>query len=102
MDLLERQRTIDTQDTVAKTSLFTEYPRASNVYGTPLLTTLYYCSMYHWNTAAQLNSPPTFRHAYKLSDRQYLWAVVRGRARVRHYYLPDQLSSLLQAKVRFL
>ncbi|KAF2356222.1 hypothetical protein FHG87_013022 [Trinorchestia longiramus] len=102
VDLLERQKIIDDQDAKNTSSpLFVEYPRASRVYGTPLLTTLYYCSMYHWNDGrgtATAACPSSFRQTYRLTDRQYLWAVVRGRARVKHFYLPEQLPSLLSTR----
>ena len=97
--LLDQQNAIDAADSNkggSSNAVFVQYPRNSNLYERPLLTTLFYCSMYHWESQP---SPLTLKLHYRLSDRQYLWSVLRGRARVRHYHLPDQLSNLLQNKV---
>lgn len=99
--LLEQQSTLDTQDSNNSNSVLAQYPRASDVYDRPLLTTLYYCSMYHWDSASHPASPLSLKLQYRLTDRQYLWAVVRARARVKHYHLPDQLANLLQHRVTY-
>ncbi|XP_047739276.1 spermatogenesis-defective protein 39 homolog isoform X2 [Hyalella azteca] len=99
IDLLERQKSIDEEDSKSSSNaLFKEYPRASSVYDKPLLTTLYYCAMYHWTNSGSHCAPAAFRSAYRLTERQFLWAVVRGRARVKHYFLPEQLPTLLTTR----
>lgn len=81
--------------------MLTKYPRAANTVDKSLLTTLYYCCMYHWNAAeSHVGSPTGLRKAHNFTDRQILWTVLRGRARVNHWPLPAELDSWLGSKVR--
>lgn len=98
--LLERQIAIDQADHNDQLNpMLVKYPRAANTVDKSLLTTLYYCCMYHWNAAeSHVGSPMGLRKAHNFTDRQILWTVLRGRARVNHWPLPTELDSWLGSK----
>lgn len=78
-----------------------KYPRAANVVDKSLLTTLFYCCMYHWEAGeGHVGSPLALRKAHDLTDRELLWTALKGRARVNHWPLPSELDSWLGSKVR--
>lgn len=80
--------------------MLVKYPRAANVAGKPLLTTLFYCCMYHWESGeSHPGSPMALRKAHDLTTRQLLWTVMRGRARVHHWPLPQELDAWRDNKV---
>lgn len=79
-----------------------KYPRAANVVDKSLLTTLFYCCMYHWEAGENhVGSPLALRKAHDLTDRELLWTALKGRARVNHWPLPTELDSWLGSKVRY-
>ncbi|KAK4298832.1 hypothetical protein Pmani_028850 [Petrolisthes manimaculis] len=93
--LLSRQLTIDEVDQKDQSNpMLAKYPRAANVAGKPLLTTLFYCCMYHWEAGeSHPGSPLALRKEHDLTSRQLLWTVLRGRARVHHWPLPQELDA---------
>ncbi|MPC13525.1 Spermatogenesis-defective protein 39 [Portunus trituberculatus] len=100
MKLLERQMAIDEVDSKDQTnSMLLKYPRAANVVDKSLLTTLFYCCMYHWEAGeGHVGSPLALRKAHDLTDRELLWTALKGRARVNHWPLPSELDSWLGSK----
>ncbi|KAG7176261.1 Spermatogenesis-defective protein 39-like [Homarus americanus] len=98
--LLERQMAIDETDHNDLTNpMLTKYPRAANIVDKSLLTTLYYCCMYHWDSVeSHAGSPMALRKAHSFTDHQVLWTILRGRARVNHWPLPNELDSWLGSK----
>uniref|UniRef100_A0A6B0VBJ8 Putative golgin subfamily protein a member 5 n=1 Tax=Ixodes ricinus TaxID=34613 RepID=A0A6B0VBJ8_IXORI len=61
--LLEMQLVIEEEDARVEKEgqnlLMREFPRKASVVGTPLVSTLYYCCMYHYNTATSNISNPS-------------------------------------------
>lgn len=98
--LLDRQMAIDEVDSKDHTNaMLVKYPRAANVVEKSLLTTLFYCCMYHWEAAENHpGSPLSLRKTHDLTDHELLWTVLRGRARVNHWPLPSELESWLGSK----
>ncbi|XP_045615446.1 spermatogenesis-defective protein 39 homolog isoform X2 [Procambarus clarkii] len=98
--LLERQMAIDQADCNDQTNpMLVKYPRAANIVDKSLLTTLFYCCMYHWDVSeSHAGSPMALRKAHSFTDGQVLWTVLRGRARVNHWPLPNELDSWLGSK----
>jgi len=97
LNLLERQVAIEAND-IKDTSnqMLIEFPRARSIIDQSLLTTLFYCCMYHWDTAeTHHGSPLTIKKVHSLSEHQFLWSVLRGRAKVKHWVLPHELDTLL-------
>ena len=92
---------IDEADSADKTNpMIAEHPRVSSLIDRPMLTTLYYLSMYHWDAShTAKSSPMALKKTYDLSDKQFLWTVLRGRARVKHWPLPSDFDNLLSNKV---
>nr|XP_027219219.1 spermatogenesis-defective protein 39 homolog [Penaeus vannamei] len=100
IQLLERQILIDEADAHDQSNpMLVEYPRVSNITDKSLLTTLFYCSMYHWDAPESHPASPTaLRKAHGIPERQVLWTVIRGRARVNHWPLPNDLDSWMGNK----
>lgn len=100
MKLLERQMAIDEVDSKDQANpMLLKYPRAANVVDKSLLTTLFYCCMYHWEAGENhVGSPLALRKAHDLTDRELLWTALKGRARVNHWPLPTELDSWLGSK----
>lgn len=97
LNLLERQVQIEANDSNNTSNLMlVEFPRARNVIDQSLLTTLFYCCMYHWDaTESHQCSPMSMKKMHSLSEHQFLWSVLRGRAKVKHWVLPHELDKLL-------
>lgn len=56
--------------------------------------------MYHWHEPENVQSSPLFlKKNFKIADRQFLWTVLRARAKVKHWPLPTDLDNLLATKV---
>ncbi|XP_037792640.1 spermatogenesis-defective protein 39 homolog [Penaeus monodon] len=100
IQLLERQILIDEADAHDQSNpMLLEYPRVSSITDKSLLTTLFYCSMYHWDAPESHPASPTaLRKAHGIPERQVLWTVIRGRARVNHWPLPNDLDSWMGNK----
>ncbi|KAB7496661.1 Spermatogenesis-defective protein 39-like protein, partial [Armadillidium nasatum] len=100
IELIEIQTNIDNVDSKDQSNaMLHEYPRATSLLGQSLLTSLYYSSMYHWHEPENVQSSPLFlKRNFKIADRQFLWTVLRARAKVKHWPLPTDLDNLLATK----
>ncbi|XP_076060613.1 vacuolar protein sorting 16B [Oratosquilla oratoria] len=98
--LLERQLPIEEADNKDNGNpLLESFPRPSSLPGKPILTTLYYCCMYHWGISeSHLACPTALKKAHNLTDKQFLWTVIRARARVKLWPLPSELDDLMGSK----
>ena len=77
-----------------------EHPRATNLVDRSVLVTLFYCCMYHWESNfSNKNSPMSIKKTFNLSDKQFLWTALQGRARVKHWPLPVDFDNLFSTKV---
>ncbi|KAL5008167.1 hypothetical protein ScPMuIL_013748 [Solemya velum] len=100
ISLLERQRPIEEDDAKseleARAGLFREYPRASSIVNMSVITTLYYCSFYHYQLQeTSLASPLSIKKAHQLTEKQYLWTVLRARSRLKRW---KEIEELLTTK----
>ncbi|KAL1434985.1 hypothetical protein MTO96_001541 [Rhipicephalus appendiculatus] len=76
LKLLEMQLTIEEQDSRAEMEgqniLMQEFPRKAPVVGTSLITTLYYCCLYHYNVSNNhIASPSQMKAMFNLTEKQF-------------------------------
>ncbi|CAL4093580.1 unnamed protein product [Meganyctiphanes norvegica] len=97
LNLLERQMAIEANDSKDTSNrMMVEFPRVRSIIDQSLLTTLFYCCMYHWDTQeTHQGSPLSIKKIHSISEHQFLWSVLRGRAKVKHWVLPHELDTLL-------
>ncbi|EEC07760.1 hypothetical protein IscW_ISCW006613 [Ixodes scapularis] len=85
--LLEMQLVIEEEDARVEKEgqnlLMREFPRKASVVGTPLVSTLYYCCMYHYNTTT-------------LTEKQFTWTALSALAQIKHW---KEVDNLFQGKV---
>ncbi|GFO11147.1 spermatogenesis-defective protein 39 homolog [Plakobranchus ocellatus] len=90
VDLLERQRPIDESDAnleaSGRSALFRDFPRKRSLIGMPVVTTLYYCCLYHYDLGENsLASPAALRKKYQISDKQFTRTAIGARAKLRQW-----------------
>ncbi|GFS18673.1 spermatogenesis-defective protein 39 homolog [Elysia marginata] len=100
VDLLERQRPIDESDAgleaSGRSALFKDFPRKRSLIDMPVVTTLYYCCLYHYDLGENsLASPTAIRKRHELSDKQFTWTAIGARAKLRQW---KDIETLLTAK----
>ncbi|KAI6219604.1 Spermatogenesis-defective protein 39 [Aphelenchoides fujianensis] len=88
VDLVERQIPIDCADEetarAGNDELFRAFPKKATLVGQPLLTTLYYCCLYHYALPANTYaSPLAFKHAFPVSEREFAWTALSALCRRR-------------------
>lgn len=96
IDLLHRQRPVEVADDMAqkegKHMVFRKLPRAASIINMPVVTTLFYCCLYHYEEPENLlSSPAALRKQYQLTEKQYVWTAIRARARLRQWTDIEQL-----------
>lgn len=96
ISLLQRQRPVDVADDMlekqGKHIMFNKVPRAASIVNKPVITTLYYCCLYHYEEGENLlSSPASIRKEHQLTEKQFLWTAVKARARVHKWSDIDQL-----------
>ncbi|XP_065833701.1 spermatogenesis-defective protein 39 homolog isoform X2 [Oscarella lobularis] len=100
VELLGRQIEIDKKDDeLARRGtyhLFNSHPRKSLLASQPLMTTLFYCSFYHWEAGEDsIKSPVKLKADFKLSEKQYLYAALAARTKRKKW---DEVEKLLTTK----
>ncbi|KAI8784597.1 spermatogenesis-defective protein 39 [Biomphalaria glabrata] len=103
IDLLERQRPIEETDaqleSSGKSTLFRDFPRKRSLLDMPVVTTLYYCCLYHYDLGENsLASPLSLKKRHMISDKQFLWTSISARARLRNW---KDIEALLTTKSWF-
>jgi hypothetical protein len=96
--LLERQlpieeedRRIESQPTSEMNAKFLEIPRKPLV-DLPVITTLFYCCLYHWDLPENyLSSPASIRKTFDLSERQYVSTALAALSMRKRWDLVDGL-----------
>ena len=96
--LLERQLPIEEEDRRAEclptsevNAKFLQVPRRP-LPGLPLLTTLFYCCLYHWDLPENcLASPASVRKSFDLTDRQFLATALTALSLRKRWSLVDAL-----------
>lgn len=94
--LLQRQRPVDVSDDMlekeGKHVVFRTLPRARSIVNMPVITTLYYCCVYHYDEPENLfSSPAAIRKEHQLTEKQYVWTAVKARARLKKWADIDSL-----------
>ncbi|BFZ07651.1 hypothetical protein BsWGS_10690 [Bradybaena similaris] len=100
IDLLERQRPVDDADAnteaTGRSMLFRDFPRKRSLIDMPVVTTLYYCCLYHYDLSeTNLASPEAIRKRHQISEKQYVWTAVSARAKLRQW---KDIEALLTTK----
>ncbi|XP_053406050.1 spermatogenesis-defective protein 39 homolog isoform X2 [Mercenaria mercenaria] len=90
ISLLQRQRPVDVGDEMlekeGKHMLFRQVPRKASIINMPVITTLYYCCVYHYEEGENLlSSPASIRKEHQLTEKQYVWTAVKARSRLRKW-----------------
>ncbi|CAL1530403.1 unnamed protein product [Lymnaea stagnalis] len=100
IDLLEMQRPIEESDAKleaeGRSTLFKDFPRRRSLIDLSVVTTVYYCCMYHYDLAENcLASPLAVKKRHKISDKQFTWTAISARAKLRQW---KDIEALLTAK----
>ncbi|XP_019627331.1 PREDICTED: spermatogenesis-defective protein 39 homolog [Branchiostoma belcheri] len=98
--LLQRQIQIEEEDkkiaASGKHPVFREHPPKAHLPLTPLTTTLYYCSFYHYNESdSSLSSPLSIKRDFQISDKQYTWSTLNALAKLHRW---KEIEALLTSK----
>lgn len=97
-NLLERQIVIEDSDGAAERSgkleVFQKFPRKASILNMPVITTLYYCCLYHYNDSqGTFSSPSSIRQTFKVSEKQYFVTALAARAKLKAWSDVDALFS---------
>ncbi|XP_060590759.1 spermatogenesis-defective protein 39 homolog isoform X2 [Ruditapes philippinarum] len=90
ISLLQRQRPVDVGDEMmekeGKHIVFNQMPRKASIINMPVITTLYYCCLYHYEDGENLlSSPAGIRKEHQLTEKQFIWTAIKARARLRKW-----------------
>lgn len=84
--LLPTQLQIRDYDTKNAAQVFRTYPCSASVVGTSVITTLFYCCLYHYQMPeTSLSSPLSISKSYQLTEKQFQWTALRARSQLRHW-----------------
>lgn len=102
ISILERQLPVEMEDArqerEGQNPLFLQFPRSSLV-GLPIISTLYYCCLYHYNLPENhFASPQGLQKLYQLSEKQFKWIALLALAKCQKW---DEIEVLFQTKVDF-
>ncbi|KAM8831709.1 spermatogenesis-defective protein 39 homolog isoform 2-T3 [Spinachia spinachia] len=94
--LLERQVIIETTDRQAerggKVEVFQKFPRRASIVNMPMITTLYYCCLYHYTESeGTFSCPLNIRQTFKISEKQYFVTALAARAKLKAWSDVDAL-----------
>uniref|UniRef100_A0A672G518 Spermatogenesis-defective protein 39 homolog n=1 Tax=Salarias fasciatus TaxID=181472 RepID=A0A672G518_SALFA len=92
-DLLDRQILIEVWDREGKLDVFRKFPRKASILNMPVITTLYYCCLYHYSEQGTFSSPSSVRQTFKLSEKQYFVTALAARAKLKAWTDVDALFS---------
>ncbi|KAI6189984.1 Spermatogenesis-defective protein 39 [Aphelenchoides bicaudatus] len=99
INLLERQVLIESADKDAQGDMFLQFPKKRSLIDQSLLTTVYYCSLYHYSTQTNVyTSPQSFKQAFNLTEKEYCWMVLSALSRLQNYV---EIENLLKPKKIF-
>ncbi|XP_006813614.1 spermatogenesis-defective protein 39 homolog [Saccoglossus kowalevskii] len=98
--LLERQIAIEQTDVhlekEGKHIMFKEVPRVTTLPFLPVITTLFYCCMYHYEAPDNdISSPFSMRRDFKLTENQFLYTALTARTKLRRW---RDIETMLTAK----
>lgn len=90
--LLERQLTITAVDAKNGTKLYAKYPLSASLLDQSLLTTLYYCCLYHYDDDhTDIAFPYTLKRFHNLTDKQYCYTASKTLSRQKRWLDVEKL-----------
>ncbi|KAH3853184.1 spermatogenesis-defective protein 39 homolog [Dreissena polymorpha] len=100
INMLRRQLPVDAADEetekTGKALVFQQHPRATSIINMPVITTLYYCCVYHYGESENLlGSPEDIRKKHQLTEKQFVWTTLRARAKLHKW---DDVETLFTTK----
>lgn len=100
IDLLERQIAIEDADETAikekKNKVFQQYPKSVTLIGRPVLTTLYYACLYHFDLPMNsYASPLSIKQVFQMTEKQYAWMAVSALSRLKRW---NDIEQVLTSK----
>ncbi|XP_076314772.1 vacuolar protein sorting 16B isoform X3 [Tachypleus tridentatus] len=100
ISLLERQLPIEENDIRQEkegiNSVFQEIPRPASLVNNSVITTLYYCCLYHWELPENnFASPQAIKKAHQLTDKQFVWTALGALTQRQQW---KEIENLFQSK----
>ncbi|XP_069494095.1 spermatogenesis-defective protein 39 homolog [Ambystoma mexicanum] len=94
--LLERQIIIEANDKHLESSgqdeIFRKHPRKTSILFMPLVTTLFYSCLYHYNEGeGTFSSPANLRKTFKIPEKLYVLTALAARAKLKDWHAIDAL-----------
>lgn len=76
--------------------IFKQFPKKACLIGQPLLTTLYYCCLYHYNLPVNnYASPLAFKQAFHIADKPFFWMAASANCRRKQF---NEVEKLMVSK----
>jgi hypothetical protein len=80
-------------------SNFVLFPKKASLVGQPLLTTLYYCCLYHYSLPSNAYASPfSLKEFFSINEREFFWIAVSALSRRKQF---DEVEKLLTPKKSF-
>ncbi|VDN05054.1 unnamed protein product [Thelazia callipaeda] len=100
IDLLERQIVIEDADEVSikkgNNVIFHQYPKSVTLIGRPVLTTLYYSCLYHFDLPVNAySSPLSIKQFFRMTEKQYAWMAISALSRLKRW---NDVDGVLMSK----
>ncbi|VDM92034.1 unnamed protein product, partial [Onchocerca ochengi] len=100
IDLLERQIIIeDADEALIKeegSKIFQQYPKTVTLIGRPVLTTLYYSCLYHFDLPVNAYaSPLSIKEFFNITEKQYAWTTISALTRLKRW---NDIEKVLMSK----
>ncbi|VBB31652.1 unnamed protein product, partial [Acanthocheilonema viteae] len=99
IDLLERQIIIEDADEVlkeGKNKIFQQCRKTVTLIGRPVLTTLYYSCLYHFDLPVNAYaSPLSIKEFFNMTEKQYAWMAISALTRLKRW---NDIERVLMSK----
>ncbi|VDK66959.1 unnamed protein product [Anisakis simplex] len=81
---------------MGRLDVFKEFPKSISLIGQPLLSTLYYCCLYHYDLPVNaFASPLSLKEVFQICEKQYVWMAVSALSRTNRW---TDIERLLTSK----
>ncbi|EFO16596.2 hypothetical protein LOAG_11909 [Loa loa] len=103
INLLERQIVIEDADEAlikddkdGKNKIFQQYPKTITLIGRPVLTTLYYSCLYHFDLPVNAYaSPLSIKECFNITEKQYAWMAISALTSLKRW---NDIERVLMSK----
>ncbi|KAH7715078.1 SPE-39 protein [Aphelenchoides avenae] len=100
INLLERQIPIDAADEEeaksGRNDVFRQFPKKVSLVGQSLLTTLYYCCLYHYDLPGNAYaSPHSLRAVFSVSEKEFAYTAISALSRRKRF---EEIEKLLTSR----